>query len=457
MYGKSAQEVKILAVEDEAGDYGLIRYYLRLAGYGVNKEHDTVNWATTLAEAKRLSFNTKPDIVLLDLNLPDSAGMETVLAVRKLLPGVPIIVLSGNVDKEIAIAALEEGAQDYVVKGHYEQNALGQAVSHALIRAKLETSLTESEFRWKFAIEGSGDGLWDWNVADSSVFFSKRWKEMLGYSETEVGNGLDEWEKRIHPEDKAGTLATVQAYLEGKTPIYQSEHRVLTKEGEYKWILDRGMVVSRDETGKPLRLIGTHTDISARKLMEEQVRQLAFYDTLTKLPNRRLLNDRLSQTMTASKRSGCYGALLFLDLDNFKPINDTHGHAMGDLLLVEAANRLKSCVREMDTVARFGGDEFVVMISELDECKDRSIAQATLIAEKIRATLSEPYRLTLKHEGQADVQVEHRCTASIGILLFIGVEISQEDLLDSADVAMYQAKVAGRNQIKFYGADASKS
>ncbi|MDP2155533.1 MAG: GGDEF domain-containing protein, partial [Sulfuricella sp.] len=189
-----------------------------------------------------------------------------------------------------------------------------------------------------------------------------------------------------------------------------------------------------------------------RKQMEDQVRQLAFYDTLTKLPNRRLLNDRLIQAMAASKRSGCYGAVMFLDLDNFKPLNDTHGHAVGDLLLIEVADRLKSCVREMDTVARFGGDEFVVMLSDLNADKDESTSQAEIVAEKIRIALSEPYLLIIKHEGKADTTVEHHCAASIGVALFFNHEASQDEILKWADTAMYQAKEAGGNQIEFYDA-----
>lgn len=201
-------------------------------------------------------------------------------------------------------------------------------------------------------------------------------------------------------------------------------------------------------------VLGWFYDITERKLMEEQIQQLAFYDALTKLPNRRLLDDRLSQAMTASKRSGHYGALMFLDLDNFKPINDIHGHGVGDLLLIEAASRLKNCVREVDTVARFGGDEFVVMLSELDADKTKSNSQAALIAEKIRAALSELYLLTIKHEGQADIHVEHRCTVSVGVVLFVSHEVSKDDLVKMADTAMYQAKESGRNQIRFYLAEA---
>jgi diguanylate cyclase (GGDEF)-like protein len=183
---------------------------------------------------------------------------------------------------------------------------------------------------------------------------------------------------------------------------------------------------------------------------EEQIHNLAFYDALTLLPNRRLLNDRLSRAMAASHRSGCYGAVMFLDLDNFKPLNDTYGHDVGDLLLIEATDRLKSCVRETDTVARFGGDEFVVMLSELNLDKTESTTQAHTVAEKIRAVLAEPYLLRLRHEGGADTIVEHPCTASIGVVVFINHEKSQEDILKWADAAMYQAKASGRNSIRFY-------
>jgi diguanylate cyclase (GGDEF)-like protein len=210
----------------------------------------------------------------------------------------------------------------------------------------------------------------------------------------------------------------------------------------------------KDEQGRVWASLVSFIDITERKRMEEQVRQLAFHDTLTHLPNRRLFNDRLQQTLAASKRSARYGALMFLDLDDFKPLNDKHGHGVGDMLLIEAAARLKSCVREMDTVARFGGDEFVVMISELEVNKAESATQAALIAEKIRMALSEPYRLMIKHKGKADAEIEHRCTASIGVALFIDHEASPDEILKSADAAMYQAKDAGRNSIRFYDPDA---
>ncbi len=205
-----------------------------------------------------------------------------------------------------------------------------------------------------------------------------------------------------------------------------------------------------DEHGVITHFIAVKQDITARHKMEKQVQQLAFYDPLTQLPNRRLLNERLSQAMMASKRSSRYGALLFLDLDNFKSLNDCHGHAAGDLLLMEVARRLNKCVREIDTVARIGGDEFVVMLRELEIQKTASNQQARAIAEKIRIALSEPYALTLKHDTEADTAVVHHCTASIGVALFLKQDSSADHVLKWADAAMYQAKAAGRNQVRFY-------
>jgi diguanylate cyclase (GGDEF)-like protein len=189
---------------------------------------------------------------------------------------------------------------------------------------------------------------------------------------------------------------------------------------------------------------------------ENQIRHLAFYDALTELANRRLLTDRLGRAQATSKRSGCYGALMFLDLDNFKPLNDLHGHEAGDLLLIEVAHRLNRCVRAVDTVARVGGDEFVVLVGELSADQELSLTQASEIAEKIRDALAEPYFLKrdfcpLPGTGQTptgtqDV-VEHRCTACIGVALFANNSASQEEVLKSADRAMYQSKKNGRNQI----------
>ena len=181
-----------------------------------------------------------------------------------------------------------------------------------------------------------------------------------------------------------------------------------------------------------------------------QLHELAFYDTLTRLPNRRLLIDRLAQALSACARGGYHGALLFIDLDNFKPLNDQFGHAVGDLLLIEAARRISSCLREEDTVARFGGDEFVVMLGRLDADYAHSLSLARGVAEKIRTVLAESYFLSSQLQGQEGTLIEHRCTSSIGVMLFIDHCGNQDELLHCADAAMYQAKKEGRNRICFY-------
>jgi len=224
------------------------------------------------------------------------------------------------------------------------------------------------------------------------------------------------------------------------------------------------LIAEHDSTGNIISVLAVGREITelyksrleinqAQAKLEQMnvlLQSLATTDTLTNLPNRRLLNDRLSQAIAISKRCGYYGALMFIDLDNFKSLNDTHGHKVGDLLLVVAANRLRSCVREMDTVARFGGDEFVVMLSELNADITASTVQAHIVAEKILRSLSEPYQLTTPQNGQANIVIEHCCTASIGVTLFFDDVVGQDDILKQADAAMYQAKEAGRNQIRYY-------
>lgn len=205
-----------------------------------------------------------------------------------------------------------------------------------------------------------------------------------------------------------------------------------------------------DHNGKIEHFVAVKQDITERKLMEDQIHDYAFYDTLTHLPNRRLLLDRLTQAQAMSKRSSEYGAVMFLDLDNFKSLNDTHGHSTGDLLLIEVARRIKVCLRKSDTVARFGGDEFVVLLSGLSTNRDESVQKTKLIAEKIRSTIAKPYFLTIGIEQHQEEVVEHHCSSSIGVALFLEYEVSQEDILKHADSAMYQVKESGRNKVLFY-------
>ncbi len=253
----------------------------------------------------------------------------------------------------------------------------------------------------------------------------------------------------IHPDDRERIKELFNETIAtgiGK----QAEFRFVLPDGGIHMMESRGGLI-RDEQGKPLLVLVVSHDITERKLAEEEMRSLAFYDALTLLPNRRLLNDRLTQAMAACKRGGYYGAFIFLDLDNFKPLNDLHGHAMGDALLIEVAQRISGCVREVDTVARFGGDEFVAILGHLDVDREKSAAEARRIAEKIGTALAEIYVLKSNGDHVDAAAVEHQCTSSLGVMLFAGSESSQADLIRSADMAMYQAKRNGRNQVCFAG------
>jgi len=309
-----------------------------------------------------------------------------------------------------------------------------------------ERKQAEAELRVAAKVFESHEGMVVTNAENVILRVNHAFTEISGYtSEEAVGQTPGMLNSDRH--DAAFYAAMWESIRD--TGIWNGEIWNRRKNGE-EYPCAFNMTAVRGDAGEITHYVATLHDITARKKAEEQIYNLAFYDALTQLPNRRLLNDRLGQTMAASKRSGHYGALMFLDLDNFKPLNDVHGHAVGDLLLIEVARRLTSCVREVDTVARFGGDEFVVMLSELDQDTAESTAQAAIIAEKIRAALFEPYLLAVKCEDETEITVEHHCAASIGVVAF-NSEVNTEDLIKWADIAMYQAKEGGRNRVHFYG------
>jgi diguanylate cyclase (GGDEF)-like protein len=220
----------------------------------------------------------------------------------------------------------------------------------------------------------------------------------------------------------------------------------LDNNGETKWALASYMPTEFEN--EPVYL-GWLYDITDRKEHEDQSEFMAYCDVLTGLPNRRMLVDRLQQSMAANKRNGIFGAVMFIDLDKFKSLNDTHGHEIGDLLLMEVGQRLSKCVREMDTIARFGGDEFVIMLSELNVDESKSKIEANTVAEKIRALLAETYILKTKKNGD-QITIEHRSSSSIGVAFYNGQEINHDDVLKRADQAMYKAKERGRNMVCFF-------
>ncbi|MBA3997579.1 MAG: hypothetical protein C0466_10470 [Candidatus Accumulibacter sp.] len=343
-------------------------------------------------------------------------------------------------------------AQDgevYPLKSLQEKNSALTALVEERTRA-----LHRSEALYRQLTEDTQDVLWKADADLRITYISPADERLRGYKADEVvGRHVFE----MFNDDgiaRVKSLMQQRAAAEKSGPpfgsmTFEAEHRC--KDGRWIW----GEVQSnpdRDAEGKIIGYHGITREITQRKHLEEQVRQLAFHDPLTRLANRRLLLDRLAQNIALTQRTRRYSALAFLDLDKFKALNDAHGHGAGDLLLLEVANRLKSCVREVDTVARFGGDEFVVLLGDLSADRDEAISQASAIAEKIRTRLATPYALNIASGEPPGFPIEHRCSASIGMVVFNGCEASEENVIDWADSAMYRAKEDGRNLVRFHGA-----
>ncbi len=303
-------------------------------------------------------------------------------------------------------------------------------------RLRTERALRESEERYALAVQGAKDGIWDWNLITNEIYLSPRWKSMLGYEDDEIFNSPREWFSRVHTEDIERLRLDISAHVKGVTEHFENEHRMLHKDGSYRWMLSRGMAV-RDGDNTANRLAGSQTDFTDRKYAEEKLLHNAFYDTLTSLPNRALFLERLRYSVERAKRRKDYlFAVLFLDLDRFKNVNDSLGHIMGDRLLIAIANRLNSGLRATDTVARQGGDEFVILLEDITNDGD-----ATQIAEWIHNELASTFSI----DGH-----EIFITASIGIVLSMAGYDRPEDVLRDADIAMYSAKASGKAHYEIF-------
>ncbi|WP_206603123.1 GGDEF/EAL domain-containing response regulator [Leptolyngbya ohadii] len=315
-----------------------------------------------------------------------------------------------------------------------EKNRLSQAIVQTTASAK--SSLSESEERYSLAMQGANDGIWDWNLQTNQVYFSPRWKTMLGHEPHEVCDRLEEWFDRVHPEDLYLLKRQIAAHVTGETTHFECEYRMQHRDGSFRWMLSRGLAV-RDGAGQATRIAGSQTDMTAWKQARDKLIHDAFYDTLTGLPNRVLLTERMRRAIEVVRRnSNLMFAVLFIDLDRFKVINDSLGHMIGDQLLVAIARRFLHCLRPTDTIARLGGDEFVVLLEEV-----RDVHTAMTVADRIQVELSESFLL----EGH-----EVYTAASIGIALSTVGYDQPEDVLRDADIAMYRAKAQGRGRYEIF-------
>ena len=305
-------------------------------------------------------------------------------------------------------------------------------------RKRVEMALRESEERYALAVRGANDGIWDWNLKTGLVHYSPRWKAMLGYTEDEISDKLDEWMVRIHPDDIEKVKKEITAHIKGLTPHFESEYRLRFKNGGYRWMLSRGLAV-RDASDTATRMAGSQTDMTDRKSFEQRLRYDALHDSVTGLFNRQALTERLKYSIDRSRRRKDYlFSVLYLDLDRFKDINDSLGHAMGDQLLMATARMLEAILRPTDTVARLGGDEFVILLDDINDITD-----ATRVADRIHAGL----RNTSLLNGH-----ELFISASIGIVVSTTGYTSPEDILRDADIAMYRAKSQGKDRYEIFDA-----
>ena len=429
----------ILMVEDSPGDARLIRRLLDRASLGPFH----LLTANRVAKAvELLRRGPAVDVVLLDVSLPDSDAhtLSSLTAVQSQAPDLPIVLLTGIEDEELAIAAVREGAQDYLLKRQVDSELLGRSIRYAIGRKQAETALRHSEERYALAAQGANDGLWDWDLATNRVYYSPRWKAMLGWAEGEIGDQPWEWFDRVHPDDLMVLKAEISAHLGNGTPHFKSEHRMRHKDGTWRWVLSRGIAV-RNGGGEAYRMAGSQTDVTARKLAERRLLHDAFHDALTGLPNRALFLDRLGMALAHLRRRDDHAfAVLFLDLDRFKNVNDSLGHNVGDELLIAVARRLESLLRPGDTVARLGGDEFAIL---LDGIADGT--QATRVAQRINREMAEAFAV---HGHEVFV------TLSLGIALSAGADYERpEDVLRDADTAMYRAKAAGKDRHAVFDRD----
>ena len=424
----------LLIVDDEESNRDMLSRRLLRQGFEVLVAEDGPQALAAIAREL-------PDIVLLDIRMPGMSGMEVLRTIREQHSPtqLPVIMVTAEGHSASIVEALQMGANDYVTKPVDMPVALAR-IRTMLSQKTVSAALRESEERYARTARGSNDGLWDWDLERSEIYYSPRWKGMLGYQDEDIGTRPDEWLCRVHADDFPRLQAEVAAHCRRETPQLECEHRMHCKDGTYRWMLSRGLAVW-NEAGDAVRIAGSQTDVTSAKIA----------DQLTGLPNRLLFMDRLERRVERAKRyvAGQF-AVLLMGIDRFKIVNDSLGHMAGDLLLKSLGRRLREGLRSSDTVARLqedcaiarlSGDEFGVLLDDVRQAGD-----AVAVAERIGAEMRAPFVLN----GQ-----EVFVTVSVGIAASNGHERA-EDLMRDADTALHCAKAAGRNRFEIFDAGMRK-
>lgn len=420
-----------MLVEDELIVAMDVQQRLETLGYEV------VATATSGEEALRYSMTTQPNLVLMDIKIRGKMdGIDTAAKIRE-LQDIPVVFVTAYADEATLKRALVTEAFGYLIKP-FEDRELRTTVEIALYKHRMEAKLRKSEERYSLAVRAANDGIWDWDLINGVVYYSPRWKTLLGLpDELEIVSPQD-WLDRVHPDDIENLNLAISSHLEGITPTVQCEYRMIHQDGAYRWMLCRGLALF-DLQNKPYRLAGSQTDITAQKEIQEQLTHRALHDELTGLPNRALFIDRLNVVYENIRRQETStAAVLFLDIDHFKVVNDSMGHVNGDELLITFAHRVKQTLRSCDTVARFGGDEFAILVDHINLKEE-----VTQIADRIRIELQKPFSIN---------NVEIFTSASIGIAYLSSHDQSVDDLMRDVDVAMYHAKFNGRARYEVFDA-----
>src|ERR1700723_3155838 len=423
----------LLVVEDNPGDARLIREMFNEQGL-----HRTeFTHVECMSDAEKHLANNQVDIILLDLGLPDAHGLEAVRRARKASPRTPLVVLTGLDDETLATQALQEGAQDYLLKGLLHSRTLLRSLRYAVDRKNMEEALFVEQERAQVTLNCIGDAVACTDISGNISFLNLVAEKMTGWSLKEAdGRPMAEVLQILDASNRQTIPDPMEMVVGQNRSMHLPADCVLIRRDGFEIPIEDSVAPIHDREGRPTGAVIVFRDVSAARAMALQMAHSAQHDFLTGLPNRMLLNDRVSQAMALARRHGKKVAILFLDLDGFKHINDSLGHGIGDKLLQSIAKRLVDCVRASDTVSRQGGDEFVVLLSEVAHAPDTAVT-----ARRMLQTVAEPHCVD---------QHELHVTTSIGLSVYPDDGMDAETLIKNADTAMYQAKENGRQSYQFF-------